>query len=234
MFLFQNVQVETIAFGEGDGGLLVADHKDVANAGGEGLAAVVADVSDVEAAGVLLDVHEVTHSTDVVSAGDVAQLAGLVLDPRDDLVLLEVVLDGVSLADLGVGEADGSRVVGHDVGDLVGAESLALDLEELVLGLALLDADEGESALDVVEHAVVLVGLDDGEDVHDSDGELGVSADLVVDAEAVLLVIEGEGDLAAGECEVESLPELDTMNLMMMERGRHSRSLWGPWLGRVA
>ena len=206
VLLLQDVQVETVALGQGDLGLLVSDDENVALSGREGLPVGIADVGDVEAALVVLDVGQNAHSPDVVAAGDVHQLARLVLIPSDHLALLEVVLDGVSLVDFGVGEPDGAGIVGDDVGDLVGSNGLGLDLAELELGLGFLDGDEGEPALDVVKHTVVLVGLDHGEHVHDSDWELGISSDLGIDFESGLLVHGDEGDFAGVEGEVEAIP----------------------------
>ena len=93
--------------------------------------------------------------------------------------------------------------MGYDVGDFVGSNGLALDLQQFDLGLCLLDLDEGESSLDVVEHPVVLVGLDDGEDVHDTDGELGVPSDFIINFNAGFSVLQDEDDLAVGECQLE-------------------------------
>jgi hypothetical protein len=54
-----------------------------------------------------------------------------------------------------------------------------------------------ESALDVIEHAEVLLGLDDLHNIHDADGEASVASDLVVDQDTTLLVVKDEGSLAA-------------------------------------
>ena len=45
----------------------------------------------------------------------------------------DVELGSVVDGEFGVGESEGSTVVGNDVGDLVGADSLLGDLDELVL-----------------------------------------------------------------------------------------------------
>ena len=45
----------------------------------------------------------------------------------------DVELSGIVDGEFGVGESEGSTVVGNDVGDLVGADSLLGDLDELVL-----------------------------------------------------------------------------------------------------
>ena len=191
MLFFEDVQVETISFRQSNGGFLVPNDEDIADSSGEGLALSITDVGDIKATQVSFDMHELTNSTDVVSAGDVTEFAWLVLDPGDDFAVLQVVLDGVALVNIGVRESDGSRVVSYNVGDLVGTDGFSLDLEELELGLIFLDTDEGEPSLDIVEHAVVLSGFLDGQDIHDSDWELDVPPDFFVDAESGFFIHGG-------------------------------------------
>ena len=66
------------------------------------------------------------------------------------------------------------------------AELDALDLAELVLGLLVLDAVDGEAALGVVDEAEVLASLLDGDDVHVAGGVGDVGADLAVDLDEAL------------------------------------------------
>lgn len=92
------------------------------------------------------------------------------------------------MVDVGVGVADGSTVVGHDVWDLVLADALLQNLAELETGFLLGDLDALEATLDVVEDAEVLAGLVDGHDVHKSEGESVISSDSVVNLYVVVLV----------------------------------------------
>ncbi len=204
--LLKDVQVVTLVLGKSDQRLLGSDNENVGLSGGEGLAVAVLEMHDIEAAQVTLDVEDLADSTDVVSTGHVGEMSSLVADPLGDLVLLEVELDGVALVDFGVGEADGAGVVGDDVGDLVGSDGLALDLEELELGLGVLDLVEGDSALDVVQQSVVLVGLGDGDDVHDSHGELDVTSWLVIDLNAGLFILDDDVGFATSEGKSEAVP----------------------------
>ena len=93
-----------------------------------------------------------------------------------------------------MGESDGPGVVGDNVGNFIGANSLGLDFAELELGFGIFDLDEGESTLDIIEDAVALVCLDDGEGIHNSNGEFAISSDFVVDLESSFLVHCDEGD----------------------------------------
>lgn len=70
--------------------------------------------------------------------------------------------------------------------DATPAELHALDLAELVLGLLVLDAVDGEAALGVVDQAEVLASLLDRDDVHEARRVGGVGADLAVDLDQAL------------------------------------------------
>ena len=70
--------------------------------------------------------------------------------------------------------------------DSSATELNALDLAELVLGLLILDAVDGEAALGVVDETEVLASLLDGDDVHEAGGVGDVGADLAVDLDEAL------------------------------------------------
>ena len=234
VLFFDDIQVFAVTFGKSDAGLLVSNDEDVASSGGQGLSVGISQMHDVETTQMPLNVKDGGDSADVVASGNVGKVARFVGVPFDDGVLLKVELESVTLVDLGVGVSDGPSVVGDDVWDFVGSDSLGLDLQELDLGFGILDLGEGEPSLDVVEHSVVLVGLDDGKDVHDTDGEFSISSDFIIDFDASLLVLSYGGHFASGECDLEVVSASRREYLRTMERGRHSLSLWGPWLGLVA
>jgi hypothetical protein len=86
------------------------------------------------------------------------------------------------------------------------AELHALDLAQLVLGLLVLDAVDGETALGVVDEAEVLASLLDGDDVHEAGGVGDVGADLAVNLDQALhhdglglAVVEGVLEAVAHE-----------------------------------
>ena len=99
-----------------------------------------------------------------------------------------------------MGKSDGSGIVCDEVWDLVGADGFLNNFTELEVGFRALDANEGESALFVVQKSVVFAGLDDGQYVHDTDWEFGVSSDLVINFETCLLILGDDGDLFAVSC----------------------------------
>ena len=234
MFLFQDIQIETLSFGKSDDWFLVSNDEHVSNTGGKGLVIAVTNVSNIETSCMLLNMHQLTDSPNVVSAHDIAEFSGLVLNPGDNSSLFEIIVDCVSLVDFWVRESDSPGIVSDNVWDLVRPQGFSFDFQKLCFSLTLFDADEGESTFFVVEHSVVFVGFDYGQDIHDPNWEFTISSDFIVDFKTCFFVHGYEGDFPVVKSETKSFPELKRINLITIERGKHSLSLWGPWLGLVA
>lgn len=98
-----------------------------------------------------------------------------------------------------MGEADGSAIMSHDVGNLVLAEGLALNLAKFEVCLFLIDTNRHEAALDVIEHAEVLTSLYNLDDVHKTKWVLVISSGLSVHLDVSLLVIADLFYLLAGK-----------------------------------
>ena len=199
-FFFHDVVVEAFVGWEGDFRLFVSDDENVAASGGESLSVGVLQVDNIEAAQMSFDVKDSSDSTDVVTAGDVGQVSWLVGNPAHNSVVFQIILDWISLVNIWVWESDGSGVVGDDVWDLVGSDGFLDDLAELEVGFSAFDADEGEPALIIIQKSVVFAGLDDGQNVHNTDWEFGVSSDFMVDLKTCLLILGDDGDLFAVSC----------------------------------
>lgn len=152
------------------------------------MASAVLDVGNVVRTGVGLNVLEDADTADIVSTGD--EDSGSVVEFEDTINFVgdEIELNRVVFVDVGVGVADRSTVVGHDVWDLVLADALLQNLAELESGFLLADLDCLEAALHVVEDAEVLAGLVDGHDVKEAERETMVSPDSVVNLYVVVLV----------------------------------------------
>lgn len=105
--------------------------------------------------------------------------------------------------------------------DTTTAELDALDLAQLVLGLLVTDAVNGEAALGVVNQTEVLASLLDGDDVHEASGVGLVSADLAVDLDEALLE-DGLG-LAVVERILEAVADEDDQGHAVAELVRTSR-----------
>merc|ERR1719389_538260 len=147
----------------------------------------VLDVDDVEGARMPLTGHDGANPAGVTPTSDHAQVAGVELDGVLDLAGGDVHLDAVVHLDDGVGIADSSAIGGVQVGHGVGAGLDLPDLAELVLGLLGSDPVHGEPALHIVDDAEVLAGLLDLDDIHESSGELRISAGLAVNLNESLL-----------------------------------------------
>ena len=171
----------------------------------------------------VLNVLEDTNTTNVVTAGH--EDGGTVLELADgvDVSGLKVkllwmgykrgfivtYLDAVVDLDVGVGETDGTAVVGHNVGDLVLADLLLGNLAKLEASLLSINSVGLEAALNVVEHAEVLAGLLNGNNVHEAEGEPMVLSLLVVDLDVGGLVLADLHALLVGESVLKSVLEED-------------------------
>ena len=189
--LFKDAESQTFSFWEGDQGFLFSDDEDVAFSGGKGLSIGILDMNDIERSEMSFDVLDLSDSTDVVSSSDVAEFSRSVLDPAFDLVLLEVVLDGVSFSDFRMREPDSSGVVGDDVGDFVGTNSSGFDFEEFEVGFCVFDLDDDEPAFNVVEQSIVFTSFGHVQNVHHTNWVLSISPDFIIDFESALLVHYG-------------------------------------------
>jgi len=147
----------------------------------------------------VLDVLQDTSTTNVVSTGDEDGGTVIEFDNTLNFLGLEVVFDGVVLLDVWVWETDGAAIVGDHVWDLVLAQVLLGDLEELELGLLLVDGVWHETTLNVVEHAEVLASLVKGDDVHEAEWVLVVTLDLAINLDLVLLVLHDLKSLLLGK-----------------------------------
>ena len=106
--------------------------------------------------------------------------------------------------------SDGSAVVGDNVGDLVLTHSLSLDGAELERGLLGVNLVSLVATLGVVEDSEVLSGLLNGNNVHDAEGESGVSSDFVVNLDQSFLILNDLYGLLTAEGVPESVSEEHT------------------------
>ena len=103
--------------------------------------------------------------------------------------------------------SDGSAVVGDDVGDLVFAHGLPLDGGELEGGLLSVDLVSLVATLGVVEDSEVLTGLLNANNVHNAEGESGVSSDFVVNLDQSFLILNDLHGLLTAESVPQSVSE---------------------------
>lgn len=169
MCLLKKRETDTLLLGQGnDSFLLSTNAENVGETGGERVTLGILDVGDLVRTGMVLDVLEHTDATNVITAS--AEDLGVVLkfDNTVDSVGLQIELHGVVDFDVGVREADGSSVVGNDVGDLVLANALLRHLAQLEAGFLVVNSVGLEAAFNIIEHAEVLAGFPDGYDIHEA------------------------------------------------------------------
>lgn len=206
--LLNEGKLDTFTSGEGDEGLLgITNHENVGQTGGERVTTGVLDVSDLVRTGVVLNVLEDTDTSHVVTTSGENGSAVIELDNTINITSLKVKLDGVVLLDVGVGVAESSTVVGHNVRNFVLSNLLLLDSAELEVGLGGVDGHGLVAALDVEEHAEVLAGLGDVEHIHEAKRVLGVTSSSVVNFEVAALNSAHLKRLLAGESVLEPVAE---------------------------
>jgi len=111
--LLSNGELDTLALGQGDPGLLLANDEDVALTGSEAVVNGILDVDDVEATIVTLTVGDDTDTTHVTTTGDHGNGTSVELDKVGDLAGGKVDLDSVVDLDQRVGVADAKREKMH-------------------------------------------------------------------------------------------------------------------------
>ena len=111
------------------------------------------------------------------------------------------------LLDVGVRIPDGSAVVSDNIGNLVLAHRLTLDGAELESGLLSVDLVSLVATLGIEEDSEVLFSLGNANDVHDAEGEAGISSDFVVNLDQTFLIPNDLNGLLTSESVVESVSE---------------------------
>lgn len=119
--------------GQLDSGLLVADDKDVAKTGGEGVLGLVLDVDNIEVTLVAVAGNNGADTANVTTTSDHHGVANLELEDLSDLASGQVQLNGVVDGNEGIRVADGAAIGGNDVRDALSTDALAADLADLEL-----------------------------------------------------------------------------------------------------
>jgi len=149
-----------VSLKEGNFGGLGTNDKDVLESGGEFKTVFILDVDNFIGSRVFLKSEDGADSSDVISTGDHDLSSDLEFEVGGDFVSSKVELDGVVDLDEGVGESEGSSVVGDDIGDSLGTHGSSFDSAELELGFRGRDLGETESTFAVIEESIVSLGLD--------------------------------------------------------------------------
>lgn len=239
--LLDDAELNTLGLGKSNSFLLgVTNHEDVAQTSGKSVSTLVTEVGNLEATGVLLTTNEGTDTTNVSSTSDHAEVTNLELDVADDFASLKIDLDSVVDLDEGIGILDSAAIVSHDVrngGSLAGLErvvtngsflglGLLLDTAKFELGLLSLNGDESEATLDIIKQAEVLIGLVNGDDIHETSREVKISANFSVDFDST--AHDNHQSLAAGERILETVAEDEGKGKALTELVRTGGRARGP------
>ena len=108
--LLSNGELDTLALGQGDPGLPLANDENVALTGSKAVVNSVLDVDDVEATIVTLTVGDDTNTAHVTTTSDHGNGTGVELDEVSDLASGKVNLDSVVDLDGRVRVADAKKV----------------------------------------------------------------------------------------------------------------------------
>ncbi|KAG8671592.1 hypothetical protein FPOAC1_004843 [Fusarium poae] len=104
--LFSDGELDTLALGQRDPGLVLANNENVALTGGEAVVNGILDVDDVETTIVTLTVGDDTNTTHVTTTSDHDDGAGIELDEVGDLASGKFNLDSVVDLDQRIGVSD--------------------------------------------------------------------------------------------------------------------------------
>ena len=160
-------------------------------------------MNDTDATDVFLKIENLGNSTDVVTSSDVSKVSRLILDPLNNLSLLEIVLDSVSLVDFRVGESNSSGVACDDVWNLVGTNCFLDDFQQFEFGLSFFNLNKSESSLDIIEYSVVFVSLCKRDGIHDSYWELNGSSDFIINSDASFLILDNDVSFTSIQAKLE-------------------------------
>lgn len=132
--LLNDAELDTLALGKAHPRLgTLADGEHIAKTGGELVAQGILNVDGLKAALMLLPVLDHTNTASVSSTSHHDNIANIKLDEVNNLVGLQVNLDGVIGLDERVRVADSAAIIGVQVGDALLAKLNRPNLAELGL-----------------------------------------------------------------------------------------------------
>jgi len=175
-----------------------SQEEDVAGSGSENVSGSIFDVDNIERSWVSFSGLDGSHSTNVLTADDLAHVTGVEFDPVGDFVGGQIEFDGVTNFAVWVWVSDGSSVVCDQEWNVVFLDEDFLDSAEFVGSFFGGDSVDDESAFGVVDQSEVFVGLLDGDDIHETGWVFHVGSDFSVDFDHsslhdLLALVTGEG-----------------------------------------
>jgi len=179
-------KLNTLALGQTDPWLLLANDEHVALAGGERVVDSILDVDNIETSIVALTVSNDTNTTHIATTSHHGDDAGVKANEVGDLASGKVDFDRVIDLDCGIWVTDRASIMRNQEWDSSSSELYSLDLAQLVFGFCRLDAVDREAAFGVVDKSEVLAGLVDRDHVHVASWVCGVCSDFAIDFDETL------------------------------------------------
>jgi len=193
---------------EADKGFVTfSEQKDVGGSGGKNVSGGVFDIHDIEGTGVSFSGLNGSHSTDVLTADNLAHVTGVEFDPVGDFAGGKVEFDGVADFAVWVWVSDGSSVVCDQEWNVVLFDKDFFDSAEFVGSFFGGDSVDDESTFGVVNQSKVLVGLLNGNNIHETGWVFHISSDFTVNLDHSSL--HDFLALVTGKSVVESVSEED-------------------------
>lgn len=154
------------------------------------------------------DVKNCSNSADVISTGNIGQMSWLVANPADNLILFQIILDGISFIDVWMWESDGSSIMCNNVWNLVWSDGFSNNFAEFEVSLFCIDFDQGKSTFFIIQKSVIFTSFNNGQDIHDTDWEFRISSNFIIDSESCLFVLGDNGNLLPISCVSETISEI--------------------------
>ena len=132
----------------------------------------------------LLNVHESTHSSTVVTLGDHSHGSKVKFQDITGLSSCNIDLHSVTDLNVRVRVSQSTSVMGDGARDLSGTDIDLIDSAKLVLSFFSLDAVQDVASLGVVQQSEAIVRLFQLDDIHETGRVILVSADLSVHLDA--------------------------------------------------
>jgi hypothetical protein len=118
---------------------------------------------------VTFTVSDDTDAAHVTTTSSHADIANFELDEVGDLGILNVITNSIVGLDQRIRVADGTTIMGENIGNALGSELNFANLAELVLGFLIGDAVDSEATFHVIDETEVLTSLLNRDDIFKED-----------------------------------------------------------------
>jgi hypothetical protein len=152
LLLLNNAKLDTVTLRKSNHGFSsLTNDKDVGKTGSELVTSSITHVHNIKGTKVTITTDNNTHTTSVVTLGDEAEIANIELNVTNNLIGVQINLNGIIDLDGRIRETDGTSIVSNNEGNLLAGE-LALDnLAKLVLSLLLIHTMKNKATLHIIQ-----------------------------------------------------------------------------------